>query len=42
VPQRPDAKWSPIGREKDRAGAIRADAFCFDLDVARAYIDRLH
>lgn len=43
VPRRPDAKWSPIGLQKKiEAGADFVQTqFCFDLDVARAYIDRL-
>ncbi len=43
VPRRPDDKWSPIGLQKKiEAGADFVQTqFCFDLDVARAYIDRL-
>jgi methylenetetrahydrofolate reductase (NADH) len=43
VPRRPDDKWSPIGlNKKIEAGADFVQTqFCFDLDVARAYIDRL-
>jgi methylenetetrahydrofolate reductase (NADPH) len=43
VPRRPDAKWSPIGLQKKiEAGADFVQTqFCFDLDVARAYIEQL-
>jgi methylenetetrahydrofolate reductase (NADPH) len=43
VPRRPDAKWSPIGLQKKiEAGADFVQTqFGFDLDVVRAYIDRL-
>ena len=43
VPRKPDDKWSPVGLQKKiEAGADFVQTqFCFDLDVARAYIDRL-
>jgi methylenetetrahydrofolate reductase (NADH) len=43
VPRRPDDKWSPIGLQKKiEAGADFVQTqFCFDLDVAEAYIGRL-
>jgi methylenetetrahydrofolate reductase (NADPH) len=43
MPRRPDDKWSPIGLQKKiEAGADFVQTqFCFDLDVVRAYIDRL-
>jgi len=43
VPRRPDAKWSPKPLlAKIEAGADFVQTqFCFDLDVARAYVDRL-
>jgi methylenetetrahydrofolate reductase (NADPH) len=43
VPRRPDAKWSSIGLQKKiEAGADFVQTqFGFDLDVVRAYIDRL-
>jgi methylenetetrahydrofolate reductase (NADPH) len=44
VPRRPDAKWSPIGLQKKieaGAGFVQTQ-FGFDLDVVRAYIERLH
>jgi len=43
VPRRPDDKWSPIGlNKKIEAGADFVQTqFCFDLDVAEAYIGRL-
>lgn len=43
VPKRPDDKWSPVGLQKkiDAGADFVQTQFCFDLDVARAYIDRL-
>lgn len=43
VPRRPDEKWSSVGLQKKvAAGANFAQTqFGFDLDVVRAYIDRL-
>lgn len=43
VPRRPDDKWNPGGlRAKIESGAgFVQTQFCFDLDVARAYIERL-
>ena len=44
VPRRPDEKWNPGGllaKSKSGAGFVQTQ-FCFDLDLARAYIERLH
>ena len=43
VPKRPDAKWSPVPLQKKiEAGAdFIQTQFGFDLDVVRAYIERL-
>ena len=44
VPRRPDEKWNPGGllaKIKSGAGFVQTQ-FCFDLDLARAYIERLH
>jgi methylenetetrahydrofolate reductase (NADPH) len=43
VPRRPDEKWSPVGLQKKiEAGANFVQTqFGFDLDVVRAYIERL-
>lgn len=43
VPRKPDDKWSPVPLQKkiDAGADFVQTQFCFDLDVARAYIDRL-
>jgi methylenetetrahydrofolate reductase (NADPH) len=43
VPRRPDEKWSPkplLAKIENGADFVQTQ-FCFDLDVCRAYIDRL-
>ncbi len=43
VPRRPDANWSPkplLAKIENGADFVQTQ-FCFDLDVCRAYIDRL-
>lgn len=43
VPRKPDDKWSPVPLQKkiDAGADFVQTQFCFDLDVVRAYIDRL-
>jgi methylenetetrahydrofolate reductase (NADPH) len=43
VPRRPDANWKagPLLAKIEAGADFAQTQFCFDLDVARAYIDRL-
>jgi methylenetetrahydrofolate reductase (NADPH) len=43
VPRRPDANWKagPLLAKIDAGADFAQTQFCFDLDVARAYMDRL-